>query len=44
MVSDPERWIDDFHKAGADQYTFHLEATGIKRRTSLISLDDKIFP
>ncbi len=29
MVSEPEKWIDDFKQAGADQYTFHLEATGM---------------
>ena len=27
MVSNPEQWIDDVAKAGADQYTFHYEAT-----------------
>ncbi|KAG4092650.1 Ribulose-phosphate 3-epimerase [Neocallimastix lanati (nom. inval.)] len=26
MVSKPEKWIDDFAKAGADLYTFHIEA------------------
>ncbi|KXN69952.1 Ribulose-phosphate 3-epimerase [Conidiobolus coronatus NRRL 28638] len=26
MVSNPEQWIDDFAKAGADMFTFHLEA------------------
>lgn len=26
MVSDPARWVDDFAKAGASQYTFHIEA------------------
>ena len=27
MVSNPEQWIDDMSKAGADVYTFHLEAS-----------------
>ena len=27
MVSDPEKWIDDMADAGANMYTFHLEAT-----------------
>lgn len=27
MVSEPERWVDDFADAGADGYTFHIEAT-----------------
>lgn len=26
MVSDPEKWIDVFAKAGANMYTFHIEA------------------
>ena len=28
MVSRPEQWVDDFANAGADGYTFHVEATG----------------
>ena len=27
-VSFPMQWLDDMIDAGADQYTFHLEATG----------------
>ncbi|OLY79801.1 Ribulose-phosphate 3-epimerase, cytoplasmic isoform [Smittium mucronatum] len=27
MVSNPEQWVDDFSKAGADSYGFHIEAT-----------------
>ncbi len=32
MVSAPEQWVDDMADAGADQYTFHLEATGMYTR------------
>ncbi|WAR04336.1 RPE-like protein [Mya arenaria] len=27
MVAKPEQWIEGMHDAGADQYTFHFEAT-----------------
>jgi pentose-5-phosphate-3-epimerase len=29
MVSKPEQWVDDFKAAGADGFTFHIEASGI---------------
>lgn len=30
MISDPEKYIDVFYEAGADNYTFHEEAIGHK--------------
>ncbi|ORY06829.1 Ribulose-phosphate 3-epimerase [Basidiobolus meristosporus CBS 931.73] len=27
MVSHPEQWVEDFANAGADMFTFHIEAT-----------------
>eukprot|EP01088_Endostelium_zonatum_P016439 TRINITY_DN4441_c0_g1_i1.p1 TRINITY_DN4441_c0_g1~~TRINITY_DN4441_c0_g1_i1.p1 ORF type:complete len:241 (+),score=63.18 TRINITY_DN4441_c0_g1_i1:108-725(+) len=27
MVSKPEQWVDDFAKAGADSFSFHIEST-----------------
>ncbi len=26
MIQHPEKWVNDFAKAGADGYTFHIEA------------------
>jgi len=28
MVAQPEKWVSHMHDAGADQYTFHIEAAG----------------
>ena len=32
MIVEPERYVDDFRKAGADIITFHLEATSHAQR------------
>lgn len=36
MVSDPDYWIPKFGKAGANQITFHFEASGIPETTALL--------
>jgi pentose-5-phosphate-3-epimerase len=28
MVSEPEKWLQDFKNAGASGFTFHIEAVG----------------
>jgi ribulose-phosphate 3-epimerase len=36
MVSEPARWVEDFAKAGASGYTFHIEATsGLEEATAI---------
>lgn len=43
MVSDPEQWLDPMHKAGINQFTFHLEAVNaIGGEKAIESLIDKI--
>jgi len=32
MVSHPQQWVDDFAKAGASSYTFHIESLSEERR------------
>lgn len=30
MITEPWKWISEFHKAGASQVTLHIETLGIK--------------
>lgn len=39
MVSEPEKWVEDFGKIGCDQFTFHYEAT--KDAAALVKLIKK---
>lgn len=36
MVSNPLQWVDDMAAAGADQYTFHIEATSTAEETQRV--------
>lgn len=34
MVTEPDKWVEDFAKAGASQMTFHIEATNDAKATA----------
>jgi len=42
MVSDPAKWLEDFAKAGATLYTFHIEAVQERGRDYVVDLIQKI--
>jgi len=42
MVSNPEKWVDDFKEAGASSLTFHIEATENSERSITSELIKKI--
>jgi len=42
MVSDPQLWVNDFAKAGADIFTFHIEATTGKKDENGVDLTESL--
>jgi len=42
MVSEPERWVGDFAKAGADMFTFHIEATSGRKDENSVDLTESL--